>query len=230
MDLRHALRTTPAAREFTDRSITDHELAEILDDARFAPSGGNRQAWHVVVVKDRSIRRTLRDLYLEGMGRYLAQVSAGLVPFNPYSDPQREADANASALDLSEAESTAYGFSSHLEDAPALLAVFADLRALATVDRDLDRYTFVGGASIYPFCWNILLAARERGLGGVMTTMPVYREPDVLDLMNAPEGFALATLMVMGEPQREVMRLKRGAVSSFATIDTLTGPSLPDPS
>ena len=76
----------------------------------------------------------------------------------------------------------------------------ADLRALATVDRDLDRYTFVGGASIYPFCWNILLAARERGLGGVMTTMPVYREPDVLDLMNAPEGFALATLMVMGEP------------------------------
>ena len=51
------------------------------------------------------------------------------------------------------------------------MLVVADLRALAAVDRDLDRYTLVGGASIYPFCWSVLLAARAEGLGGVMTTM-----------------------------------------------------------
>jgi hypothetical protein len=50
---------------------------------------------------------------------------------------------------------------------PALLALFADLSMLAAVDRDADRYTFAGGASIYPFAWNVLLAARDEVLGGV---------------------------------------------------------------
>jgi nitroreductase len=32
-----------------------------LEDARFAPSGGNRQAWHLIVVKDHATRVALRD-------------------------------------------------------------------------------------------------------------------------------------------------------------------------
>ena len=66
------------------------------------------------------------------------------------------------------------------------MLVVADLRALAAVDRDLDRYTLVGGASIYPFCWSVLLAARAEGLGGVMTTMVVKREDEVRELFGSP--------------------------------------------
>ena len=54
-----------------------------------------------------------------------------------------------------------------------MLVLLADLTRLATVDRDAGPYTLVGGASIYPFAWSILLAARAEGLAGVMTTMVV---------------------------------------------------------
>ena len=66
MDLSDALRTTGSVRTFLDQLVSDEVLFEILDDARFAPSGGNRQAWHVIVVKDAARRRALRDLYLDG--------------------------------------------------------------------------------------------------------------------------------------------------------------------
>jgi nitroreductase len=52
VDLTEALRTTGTAREFTDQPVDDGIVAAILDDARFAPSGGNRQPWRVAIVKD----------------------------------------------------------------------------------------------------------------------------------------------------------------------------------
>ena len=95
-----------------------------------------------------------------------------------------EAEARSHAADFAAAAGEG-GFAEHLDDVPALLLVVADLRALAAVDRDLDRYTLVGGASIYPFCWSMLLAARAFGLGGVFTTMVVAREDEVREVVCA---------------------------------------------
>src|ERR1039458_7949196 len=95
MELTDALRTTGSVRAFLDESVSDEVLYAILDDARFAPSGGNRQAWHVIVVKDSLRRRALRDLYLDGWHDYIAHVLAGLVPFSPLaSDEDRAAAAS----------------------------------------------------------------------------------------------------------------------------------------
>ena len=60
------------------------------------------------------------------------------------------------------------------------------------VDRGFERYTLVGGASVYPFVWSILLAARAEGLGGVMTTMVVRHEDDVRALFGVPDHMAVA--------------------------------------
>jgi len=46
-----------------------------------------------------------------------------------------------------------------------MLVVCANLNVLAATDRDLDRYSIVGGASIYPFVWSVLLAAGARARG-----------------------------------------------------------------
>ncbi len=173
LDLLHTLRSTGAARQFHPEPVGDDVLARLLDTARFAPSGGNRQGWRVIVVKDPTTRVALRDLYLRGWYEYLAMGSAGLVPWAPVTDRAAEAAAIANAGPFADAGAAAPGFAETLETAPALLLVLADLTALAAVDRDLPRYTFAGGASIYPFVWSLLLAARTEGLGGVMTTMPV---------------------------------------------------------
>ena len=143
MDLIETLRSTGSVREFTDEPVEDAALARILDTARFAPSGANAQAWHVVVVKDPAVRSRLRDLYLPGWGEYLAMSAAGLRPWAPVNDRGAEAAAVAAADQAGQAVG---GLAGHLDEAPVLLAVFADLSALAAVDRDLDRYSFAGGA------------------------------------------------------------------------------------
>ena len=104
---------------------------------------------------------------------------------------------------------------------PVLLALFADLRGVAAVDRDHDRYTLAGGASIYPFAWNLLLAARDEGLAGVITTMPIRREAEVKALLGAPDELALAAVIALGHPVHQPRRLRR--VAEWAVVNRLDG-------
>ncbi len=227
MDLTEALRTTGAAREFTDEPVDDATVHRLLDTARFAPNGGNRQAWRVVVVQDPAVRRALRDLYLPGWYEYLAQSSAGLTPWAVVTDreAERRAVAGAPGIAASAAQGPG-GFAEHLDEVPVLLVLLADFTRLATVDRDLDRYTMVGGASIYPFAWSILLAARDLGLAGVMTTMVVREEPAVKELLGVPDTHAVAGLLALGHPVHQPTRLRRGPVEEFANVDRFDGPPL----
>lgn len=228
MDLIPTLRSTGSVREFTDEPVGDDVVARILDNARFAPSGANAQAWHVVLVKSPEVRSALRDLYLPGWRDYLAMGAAGLRPWAPTNDPADEQVALA-AVPEGVAAATAQGFAATLDRVPVLLVVFADLAALAAVDRDAPRYTFAGGASIYPFVWNILLAARAEGLGGVLTTMLIREEDTVRHLLGAPENWVVAGAVALGHPVHAARRLRRRGVSSFTTVDRFDGPTLPDP-
>jgi nitroreductase len=228
MDLIETLRTTGAVREFTDDPVADDVVVRILDNARFAPSGANAQAWHVVAVKDRELRIRLRELYLPGWRDYLAMGAAGLRPWAPTNDPAAEAAAVASVPE-GVAAAAAQGFAAHLDRSPVLLVVFADLAALAAVDRYAGRYSFAGGASVYPFVWNILLAARAERLGGVLTTMLIRQEAEVKHLFGAPDRWALAAVVALGHPVRQAQRLRRRPVASFTTVDRIDGPPLGAP-
>jgi len=223
MELTDALRTTGAVRNFTDRVVDDAVLARVLETARFAPSGGNAQAWRVVVVKDSANRRRLRECYLRGSREYMALLAAGLRPWAPTND--REAEARALAA---ENVSAVGDFAEKFDEVPVLLALFADLSMLAAVDRDADRYTFAGGASLYPFAWSILLAARDESLGGVITTIAIREEAEVQALLGAPDHLALAAVIALGYPVRQPRRLRRQPVSSFATVDSIDGPAFGD--
>jgi nitroreductase len=222
MDLVEALRSTGAARDFHPDPISDDVLRRLLDTARFAPNGGNRQAWRVVVVKDPATRTRLRDLYATGWRQYLAMGAAGLTPWAPVTD--RDAEARAVAGPLPDDVGP---FAGHFDEVPVMLVVLADLRRLAAVDRDLPRYTLVGGASIYPFVWSVLLAARSEGLGGVITTMLVKEEAAVQELLGVPAGdFAVAAVVALGRPVHQPRRLKREPVDAFTTVDRFDGAPL----
>jgi nitroreductase len=220
VDLVDALRSTGAIREFLPDPVDDEVVGRILDNARFAPSGGNRQGWRVVVVKDAEKRRALRDLYVSGWREYLAQRQAGLVPWAPVTDDEAEREALAQVHAV---PSEPGGFAEHLDEVPVLLVVLADLRALAAVDRGFDRYTMAGGASIYPFAWNVLLAARAEGLGGVMTTVAIRREPEVKALLGVPDELVVAGVIALGRPVAQPRRLRRRPVEEFATVDRFDG-------
>lgn len=221
MDLREALRTTGAVRDFRPDPVPATTVAAILDDARFAPNGGNRQPWRVVDLRDPEIRRRMRDLYIEGWLEYLTLRQSGLTPFAPTNDDDHEGRLLAQGPQPDPGP-----FALGLDRVPVLLAILADLRVLAAVDKHLPRYSFAGGASVYPFVQNVLLAARLHGLGGVLTTIHQRREPEALALLGAPPHLGLAAVLALGVPVEDPRRLRRATVGEFATVDRLDGPPL----
>lgn len=225
MELSHALRTTGSVRRFLDEPVEDGVVYSVLDDARFAPSGGNRQAWRVIVVKDATLRHEVAEAYLDAWHDYVAHVLAGVVPFSPLASDE---DRLAAASQRSAAESLSVpdGFPETLGTVPVMLVVTGDLTALAATDRDLDRYHLVGGASIYPFVWSILLAAHERGLGGVMTTVGTRNEPRLQEILELPTTTMVAAIVALGYPESRHTKLTRHAVEEFTTIDTFGGDPL----
>lgn len=222
MELRDALRSTGSIREFTDAIVSRETIYEILDDARFAPSGGNRQAWHVIVVDDPARRLALRDLYLDGWHDYIAHVINGLIPFSPLASDEDRATALASR-ERAESLSKPDGFPEQLHRVPVMLVITADLEILAAIDRDLPRYHIVGGASIYPFVWQILLAARERGLGGVMTTIATRNEVQVREVLGIPATHAVASVVALGYPVQRHTKLTRRRVEEFTSLNGFDG-------
>lgn len=223
MELYEAMRTTPATRAFTGEEVPDEVLYRILDHARFAPSGGNRQGWHVIVLRDPAVRHRIQELYGLGWREYLAHVDEGLVPFAP----REHGRWTGPAVDLAAARAVArpHEFADRLASVPVLLLLVADLAVLACVDNGLDRQSIVGGGSIYPFGHNILLAARNEGLGGVMTSVLARQEPAVRELIGFPDGHAVAGLIALGRPTRVVRTLRRRPVEEFTTVDRFDGPA-----
>ena len=219
MELYEVMRTTFAARRFTDAPVDDAMLYQILDNARFASSGGNRQGWHVIVVRDAAVKRALGDLAEPAARRYAAQVAAGEQPWNSI-------DATA-VDDLTVADTGAPPvLTEPLAEAPVVLVVCVDLKVVASLDQYLDRVGVISGGSVYPFAWNIQLAARNEGLGTTITTLPVAREPELQMLLGIPEHVAVAALMPLGEPVRQLTKLRRGPVEGFATIERFDGAPL----
>ncbi|MGA2968838.1 MAG: nitroreductase family protein [Acidimicrobiales bacterium] len=228
MDLTEALRTTGSVRAFTSQPVSDETVWSILDDARFAPSGGNRQAWRVIMVHDETTRAAIRNLYLDAWHDYVSHLLAGLIPFSPLASDQDRAAALAQR-GAAKAVSRPDGFAETLNEVPVMLVVCANLNVLAATDRDLDRYSIVGGASIYPFVWSVLLAARERGLAGVLTTIATRNEPAIRQVLAIPSSYAVASIVALGYPTKPPTSLSRRSVEEFTSVDHFNGEAFEAP-
>jgi nitroreductase len=208
MDLYEVMRTTFACREFLPGPLPEPVLHRIIDNARFAPSGGNRQGWRIINVSDPAIRERLTDLSLSMASRYLLEMQAGESPLNTVHASSVSDDQVAQA-------EPPHWLVEHIRSAPTLLVITVDLSLVASMDKDLERVGLVSGGSIYPLAWNILLAARNEGYGGTMTTWAVAREPELQAMLGMPAHWAVATIMPLGKPVKQLTRLKRKPVEDI---------------
>ncbi|MFZ0090729.1 MAG: nitroreductase family protein [Solirubrobacteraceae bacterium] len=206
------MRCAPSTRRFTDEPVARVVLERVFDNARFAPSGGNRQGWRVIVVTDPGLRRRLRELYQEPWDAYMVRTggraaldageASGLPPGRLRS--LRQADEYARSLD----------------QVPVHLVVCAVLDALTITDEGLGRPSIVGGASIYPFVQNLLLGLRHEGLGAAFTTLLVPAEAEIRELLAIPDGIAVAGHVGVGHRSDPwPKRLSRRPVGEFAFAD-----------
>ncbi|MCZ6620067.1 MAG: nitroreductase family protein [Gammaproteobacteria bacterium] len=216
MEFYDVARTTFAAREFVDEPVTDEVLRKILENARFAPSGGNRQGWKVLVIREQETRDALVPMIMPTFQRYIAQVQAGESPWNTIDETNLR-EAEIAATEVPE------GFVRALVSAPVVLLVLVDLSVVASFDVDLERVGLISGASVYPFVWNILLSARNEGYGGTLTTFLCAREPAVQKLLGIPAHMAVAAMVPLGKPVKQLTRLKRKPVDEFAMLERWGG-------
>jgi len=222
VELYDVMRTAFAARDFTADPVPDDVLERILDNARFAPSGGNRQGWHVVVVRDPAARDSLADLAVPAAKRYTAQIAAGQSPWNsvePLAVGPDEIERTEPPSRLTET----------FREASVVLVVCVDLRLVASTDQYLERVGVISGASIYPFVWNILMAARHEGFGGTITTLAIAQEGKVKELLGVPENVAVCAVVPLGRPEKQLTKLRRGPVEGFAVRERWDGDRLEPP-
>ena len=219
MELYDVMRSTFAAREFTADPLPDDVLVRILDHARFAPSGGNRQGWKVVVIREQKTKDELARLSGIAAKRYAAQAANGESPWNTIDPPR----VDAATIEKTQAPAR---LTEPISKAPVVLVLCVDLKVVASIDQDLTRVGVISGASIYPFAWNILMGARHEGYGGTITTLATAQEPKIQELLGLPGHVAVCSVMPLGRPVQRLTRLKRKPVGDFAMRERWGGPPL----
>ena len=177
MELTDVMRTTFSCRDWTEEPVDDATIHRILDVARFAPNGGNRQGWHVIIIRDPDTRAQLSALTEPAAKRYIAQTQAGESPWNSV-DP-----TSVSAETIAQTPAPAH-LTEPVRQAAVVLLVCVDLKVVASIDQNLDRVGVISGGSVYPFVWNVLMAARHEGYGGTLTTLAVAQEPQIQALLG----------------------------------------------
>jgi nitroreductase len=215
MDLLEAMRCAPTSRRFKPDPVPRQVLVRVLDAARFAPSGGNRQDWRVIAVEDPERRVALRDLYLPGWRAYLEMTGGARI----LADPDSFDVAHVRMVQRAD------DYANGLDRVPLHLVVGVRLEDLAVTDAGLPRQSIVGGASVYPFVQNLLLALRAEGLGAALTTLLVPAEAEVKRLLEIPEEIALAAHIGVGYRANPwPTRLARKAVEEFAFAERYGDP------
>lgn len=203
------LSTTRSIRRIKDAPIDEDVLQRVCQAALWAPSGGNRQPWRLIVVQDRQLKQQLSDLYVEEWDKY---VDFNLKKLGPQSDE---------VLEKVRAQfGTGTELAHNLANIPTVAMFVHDPSALYVTDANLGRHPVVGGASLYPAVQNFLLAARAEGLGGVLTTLICSKEKELRDILKFPEGWGVHAMVPFGHPKGNHGPLQRAALSDMMFIDT----------
>jgi len=197
--LLEGLTTTRAIRRFRPDPVPDAELAAIVFAATRAPSGSNRQPFRFLVLRDGPRATEAKGL----LGRSFRDAWASKRATDGYSD----GDAEAPKARLARAMQH---FVDHFEAVPVVV-----LACLARY-RPANPYE---GNSVYPACQNLLLAARARGLGGVMTMWHATVEDELRRLLGIPDEVAISATIPIGYPQGRHGPVRRRPLTEFVFDD-----------
>lgn len=177
------LTTTRTVRKRLDptRPVPLELVRECVEIALQAPSGGNAQGWHWLVVTDAAQRAAIGEVHRDCFARY--QASKGFAGNLHADDPERSATQQRVG-------DSASWLGEHLGEMPVLL-----VPCLQT-DRPLPAGNQAGlWGSLLPAVWSYALAARDRGLGTAWTSVHLQREADVAEILGLPDGVHQGALL-----------------------------------
>jgi nitroreductase len=207
--------TARALRRYKTDPIPDEIITKILEAGTRAPSGSNQQNWVFVVLKDAAKKKKISEIYARG-AKILSTVYAN-----------RPRPAHMTEKEFQVLMNSAMYLFDHLEEAPVQL--FACLRVEGggpipnmppEVAAQMGKMARMGGSSIYPAVQNIILACRAFGIGTVLTTLHLFYEDEVKEILGLPRDIQTYALLPMGYPINKFGPLKRRPVSEVAYLDS----------
>lgn len=179
--------TQLAIRRLKPDPIPDDVLKRILQAAAYAPTGGNRQPWRMIVVKDAEKKKALGALYAEHWKGFSGNYRKSFESL-PEEKRARE-DRTIDAGDY---------LAEHFGEIPVVVVVCFDPKQMAITDARLERPSVVGGGSVYPSVQNLMLAARNENVGCVLTTLLCMVEPQVKEILGIPDDWYTCAHIPMG--------------------------------
>lgn len=184
IDLLSGLATTRSIRRYRPDPIPEHDLATILWAASRAPSGSNRQPFRFLVLADGDNARRAKSLLGEAFraGWRAKRTNDG---FDTGSGVDESSPKARQARAMQE-------YVDSFETIPVVVLVCLDRY------RDPNPYE---GASVYPACQNLLLAARALGYGGALTMWHLGVERRLRDVLSIPDHVALSACITLGRPR-----------------------------
>ncbi len=209
IDLYEAASTTRAVRRLREDPVTDEQLVRILKMASFGPSGGNRQPWRVIVVRDPAKKARMGELYAPLWDKYASLGRKALE-----SLPEDKAAPTERALQAGD------HLSSNFAKVPVVCVFVFDPNLLHITDQGRDRPSVVGGASIYPAVQNFLLGCRAEGLGSTLTTLLCEEENEIRKLLDIPDPWYPCAFLPVGYAVGQGHGpLSRRSVEKLADLD-----------
>ncbi len=169
-----ALYSQRAIRYFRPDPVSDTLVRKLLEAATKAPSGGNRQGWKFIVIRDQQIKDAIGGYYEQGW----EHVYGSLNPDPPAIQPRVRRSADHLARTMAQA--------------PLLI--------MACIEHDGGPSTMGRGSSIFPAIQNFLLAARGLGLGSCLTSLHKRYEEEIKELLGIPDNVETAALLPVGFP------------------------------
>lgn len=235
-EIDEAIRTCRAMRRFDRRDVPDDVVDELIDLAVCAPSGGDAQNWSFVVVRDPAAKHQLAVEVRKGT-RWKISVEEHILRSEERAGAVTPEDAARRRRSLE----AFVALGRHLEDVPVLVCVCVeeDTRTLgaslstASMRSALAEYgpwgtlRFVLAAPAitrqalwaggYPAVQNLLLGARGRGLGAVLTAPHFLGPPGRIErILGLPRGVRLAAVIPLGHPKGRFGPVRRSPPKVFA--------------
>ncbi len=193
------LSTTRAVRRYRDQPIPESDLSRMLFAATRAPSGSNRQPFRFVVLRDDPAASEARQL--------LGDAARAMWSAKRERDGYDRGSGGEPGSRKARTAATMHEFVDHFEDIPVIVL------AAAVRHRPAPEETL--GASVYPACQNLLLAARALGYGGVMMMWHALVDADLRRVLEIPEDVFLAATITLGVPRGGTGAVRRRPLEEF---------------
>jgi nitroreductase len=175
--------TTPSVRLRLDleRPVPREVIEQCLDVAVHAPNGSNTQPYRFLCIDDDDQKQAIADLYRTAMQEFMDRPRTDAPEDNVDRTTERQQRIARSVFHLRD----------HLHEVPVLCVPIVagrtdGLGAGAHADRTSVFWQSSRWGSVIPTLWSFMLTLRSRGLGSAWTTLTLFKEQEMAELLGIP--------------------------------------------